>query len=182
MKVLFIGGTGNISKVCAELAMVRGHDVTLLNRGKNNAVPGARQIVADMSDTAAVASALGTERWDVVADFIIFTPEQLEQRIGLFRGPHWPIHFHQHRERVSEARHALSRHGIHASRQSVLGLFAGQNRVRRPPVAPHSAKRIFPAPSSAPPGPMAKPSSRWPSAATANIISPAWIECGKENP
>ena len=26
------------------------------------------------------------ERWDVVADFIIFTPEQLEQRINLFRG------------------------------------------------------------------------------------------------
>lgn len=85
MKVLFIGGTGNISKVCAELAMARGYDVTLLNRGKNNALPGARQIIADMSDTAAVASALGSERWDVVADFIIFTPEQLEQRLELFR-------------------------------------------------------------------------------------------------
>ena len=42
MKVLFIGGTGNISKVCAELAVARGYDVTLLNRGKNAGVPGAR--------------------------------------------------------------------------------------------------------------------------------------------
>jgi len=86
MKVLFIGGTGNISKVCAELAVARGYDVTLLNRGKNAVVPGARHIVADMADAAAVASALGSQRWDVVADFIIFTPEQLEQRLNLFRG------------------------------------------------------------------------------------------------
>ncbi|HXT12308.1 MAG TPA: SDR family oxidoreductase [Candidatus Angelobacter sp.] len=86
MKVLFIGGTGNISKVCAELAIARGYDVTLLNRGKNSAVRGARHIVADMENTAAVASALGSQHWDVVADFIIFTPEQLEQRLGLFRG------------------------------------------------------------------------------------------------
>jgi nucleoside-diphosphate-sugar epimerase len=86
MKVLFIGGTGNISKVCAELAIARGHDVTLLNRGKNSGVPGARHIAADMADSAATAAALGSQRWDVVAGFIIFTPEQLEQRLNLFRG------------------------------------------------------------------------------------------------
>ncbi len=86
MKILFIGGTGNISKVCVELAVARGHDVTLLNRGKRGAVPGTRQIAADMADTAAVTSALGNRCWDVVADFIVFTPEQLEQRLGLFRG------------------------------------------------------------------------------------------------
>ena len=86
MKILFIGGTGNISKVCAELAIARGYDVTLLNRGKNAGVPGARQIVADMADPVATAAALGSQRWDVVADFIIFTPEQLEQRLKLFRG------------------------------------------------------------------------------------------------
>ena len=86
MKILFIGGTGNISKVCAELAVARGYDVTLLNRGKSGGVHGARTIVADMEDSKAVAVALGSERWDVVTDFIIFTPEQLEQRINLFRG------------------------------------------------------------------------------------------------
>lgn len=86
MKILFVGGTGNISKVCVELAIARGHDVTLLNRGKRGSQAGARQIVADMSDSAGVASALGSQHWDVVADFIIFTPEQLEQRLELFRG------------------------------------------------------------------------------------------------
>jgi len=86
MKILFIGGTGNISKACVELAVAHGHDVTLLNRGSGGPVAGAKQIIADMADTKAVASALGDRRWDVVADFIIFAPEQLEQRLGLFRG------------------------------------------------------------------------------------------------
>lgn len=86
MKILFIGGTGTISKVCVELAIARGHDVTVLNRGNRGAVAGARQIIADMADTEAVVSALGGRSWDVVADFIIFGPEQLEQRLELFRG------------------------------------------------------------------------------------------------
>ena len=33
MKVLFIGGTGLISSACVELAVARGMDVVLLNRG-----------------------------------------------------------------------------------------------------------------------------------------------------
>ncbi len=86
MKILFIGGTGNISQACVDLAVARGHDVTLLNRGKRGAVAGTRQLVADMEDTAAAASVLDDQRWDVVADFLIFTPEQLEQRLSLFRG------------------------------------------------------------------------------------------------
>jgi nucleoside-diphosphate-sugar epimerase len=86
MKVLFIGGTGNISKVCAELAVARGYDVTLLNRGNNTVVRGARHIAGDMADPAMVASALNSQRWDVVADFITFTPEQLDVRLKLFRG------------------------------------------------------------------------------------------------
>jgi nucleoside-diphosphate-sugar epimerase len=86
MKVLFIGGTGNISKVCAELAVARGYDVWLLNRGNNTVVRGARHIAGDMADPAMVASALNSQRWDVVADFITFTPEQLDVRLKLFRG------------------------------------------------------------------------------------------------
>src|SRR5438105_4635857 len=86
MKVLFIGGTGNISKVCVELAVARGIEVTLLNRGQRGSLPGTRQIIADMTNPAAVAAAIGNQHWDVVADFITFTPEQLEQRLNLFRG------------------------------------------------------------------------------------------------
>jgi nucleoside-diphosphate-sugar epimerase len=86
MKILFIGGTGTISSACAQMALARGFELTLLNRGRQPAWPGARQIKADISDAAATAAALGNEKWDAVVDFIAFTPAELEQRIALFRG------------------------------------------------------------------------------------------------
>jgi nucleoside-diphosphate-sugar epimerase len=86
MKILFIGGTGTISSACAQLALARGFELTLLNRGRQTVPPGARQIKADIANHAATVAALGDQQWDVVADFIAFTPADVEQRIGLFRG------------------------------------------------------------------------------------------------
>jgi len=86
MKILFIGGTGTISSACAQLALARGFELTILNRGNRPTWPGARQIKADINDAAASATALGNEKWDAVVDYIAFTPAELEQRIGLFRG------------------------------------------------------------------------------------------------
>jgi len=39
VKVLFIGGTGLISSACVELAVARGIDVVLLNRGNATRPP-----------------------------------------------------------------------------------------------------------------------------------------------
>lgn len=86
MKVLFIGGTGRISTACSELAVARGLDLTLLNRGRRHDIAGAEQIAVDIADTKAAAAALGDARWDVVVDFISFTPDDLAQRLELFRG------------------------------------------------------------------------------------------------
>jgi nucleoside-diphosphate-sugar epimerase len=86
MKILFIGGTGTISSACAQLALARGFELTLLNRGNRSAWHGARQIKADIADAAATTKALGDERWDAVVDYIAFTPAEIEQRIALFRG------------------------------------------------------------------------------------------------
>ncbi|HAO79294.1 MAG TPA: NAD-dependent dehydratase [Verrucomicrobia subdivision 3 bacterium] len=86
MKILFIGGTGTISSACAQLALERGFELTLLNRGRQPGWPGARQITADIGDAAATAAALGDKCWDVVVDYIAFTPAEVEQRIALFRG------------------------------------------------------------------------------------------------
>jgi nucleoside-diphosphate-sugar epimerase len=86
MKILFLGGTGFISTACTQLAVARGFDVTLLNRAHHAAIPGARQITANIADPAAVAAALGRQNWDAVVDFIAFTPAEIEQRIALFRG------------------------------------------------------------------------------------------------
>jgi nucleoside-diphosphate-sugar epimerase len=86
MKVLFVGGTGIISTACAELALARGFDVTLLNRSRREPLPGAPQITADITDPATAATAIGNQRWDVVADFLAYTPAEIEQRLALFRG------------------------------------------------------------------------------------------------
>ncbi len=86
MRVLFLGGTGIISTACTRLAVARGFEVTLLNRGQRPAIPGTRHVQGDANDAASVTAAFGGETFDVVADFITFTPQQLEQRLALFRG------------------------------------------------------------------------------------------------
>lgn len=87
MKALLIGGTGTISTDVTRFLLANGWDVTLLNRGlRENLFPAARQIIADMNDEAAVCSALRNERFDVIADFICFTPDQALRDVRLFTG------------------------------------------------------------------------------------------------
>ncbi len=86
MKALFIGGTGTISTAVTRLALQRGWDMTLLNRGNRPVPEGARSVVADIADERAVAAALQGERFDVVADFIVFDVEQARRDIRLFQG------------------------------------------------------------------------------------------------
>ncbi len=86
MDVLFIGGTGIISTACTELAVARGLGVSVLNRSLRRPIPGATTIVADMADPATAARALAGRSWDVVVDFISFTPADIEARLALLRG------------------------------------------------------------------------------------------------
>jgi nucleoside-diphosphate-sugar epimerase len=85
MKILFLGGTGIISTACTELAVAKGHDVTVLNRSQRGPISGARQLTADINGPDA-ASALGNESWDVVVDFLAFNAASVESRLALFRG------------------------------------------------------------------------------------------------
>jgi nucleoside-diphosphate-sugar epimerase len=88
MKVLFIGGTGVISSACSRLAMRRGMELYLLNRGQTERpIPeGAHVLHGDARDRASVERALGEATFDAVVDWIVFAPEQLEADIALFRG------------------------------------------------------------------------------------------------
>ncbi len=88
MKALFIGGTGLISTAVSALALKRGWDLTLLNRGQHaRSVPdGAKVISADIQDDAAVRKALGDQHYDVVVDWIAFKPERVMRDIELFDG------------------------------------------------------------------------------------------------
>ena len=87
MKVLFIGGTGTISTACSALAVERGIDLYLLNRGETEAsVPESAQILrADIRKPDTVRTALGDQSFDVVVDWIAFTPEHVETDLELFR-------------------------------------------------------------------------------------------------
>lgn len=88
MKVLFIGGTGIISSACSKLALERGIELYLLNRGQSvRPVPeGARVLRGDVREPRSARAALGDLSFDVVVDWIAFTPDQLEGDLTLFRG------------------------------------------------------------------------------------------------
>lgn len=89
MKVLFIGGTGLISSACSALAVSRGIELYLLNRGATSSRPapeGAHILHGDIRDPQSVRAALGNQKFDVVVDWIVFTPEQLQVDLDLFRG------------------------------------------------------------------------------------------------
>jgi nucleoside-diphosphate-sugar epimerase len=88
MKALFIGGTGLISEAVSRLAVEKGIELYLLNRGQRaEFVPkGAKEMVADVKDQKAVRDALKGHTFDVVVDWIVFTPDQIERDIALFSG------------------------------------------------------------------------------------------------
>ncbi|MFS4417108.1 NAD-dependent epimerase/dehydratase family protein [Maribacter sp. 2307ULW6-5] len=86
MKVLFIGGTGNISAASSRLAVKRGMELYLLNRGKSPAkVPGAKSIVGDITQAHTLAE-LKRHHWDAVVNWIAFEPKDIERDIALFGG------------------------------------------------------------------------------------------------
>ncbi|MDR0377420.1 MAG: SDR family oxidoreductase [Spirochaetaceae bacterium] len=88
MKVLLIGGTGTISAAISRRLLETGHQLYLLNRGNRDGVScgGAVQFRCDISDEAGAAAVLKDTMFDVVADFIAFTPEHVERDYRLFRG------------------------------------------------------------------------------------------------
>ena len=86
MKALFIGGTGTISTEITKLCIRNGWDLTLLNRGRTPLPEGAKLLKADIGNEEEVRKAIEGQTWDVVADFIVFTPEQAERDIRLFSG------------------------------------------------------------------------------------------------
>ena len=87
MKVLFIGGTGVISSACSELAIARGIDLYLLNRGQSfRPQPEKATIISgDIRDSGAVAKTLGDQKFDVVVNWIAYTEEHIDTDITLFQ-------------------------------------------------------------------------------------------------
>lgn len=89
LRILFIGGTGIISSGCAPLLVEQGHRLTLLNRGRTTQRPipeGAEILSADVRDRQAVEAALAGRSFDVVVDWVAYTPDHIEVDLALFTG------------------------------------------------------------------------------------------------
>jgi nucleoside-diphosphate-sugar epimerase len=88
MKVLFIGGTGIISSASSQLALERGIELYLLNRGQSvRPIPAGAQILhGDIRDSQSASAALGNLSFDAVVDWVAFTPAHVEADLALFRG------------------------------------------------------------------------------------------------
>lgn len=86
MKILFVGGTGVISSACSALALERGLDLYLLNRGQSPrpAPPGAKILAADIRRPETVAAAVEGLHFDCVVDWVAFTPDHVQTDIELF--------------------------------------------------------------------------------------------------
>lgn len=69
MRLLVLGGTHHVGRAVVETALERGWVVTTLTRGiSGTAAPGTDERHADRLDPAALAAALGEDRWDLVID------------------------------------------------------------------------------------------------------------------
>jgi nucleoside-diphosphate-sugar epimerase len=88
MRVLFIGGSGNISTACGSLALASGMDLFILTRGKQEKpeLAHATFLTADINNPSAVNKALAGTTFDVVVNFIAYAPEEVERDIQLFSG------------------------------------------------------------------------------------------------
>jgi nucleoside-diphosphate-sugar epimerase len=86
MKIVFIGGTGNISADCAAWLYEHGHEIFVVSRGRS-AVPLQYQAIqADRKDLGAVRAALGGTRPEVVINFLGYDVDDVQLDYTLFQG------------------------------------------------------------------------------------------------
>jgi nucleoside-diphosphate-sugar epimerase len=86
MRILFIGGAGNISTDCAALLHERGHKILVLSRGRAGVPPAYTAIQADRKDSAAMRAALKGIQLDVAIDFLAYEVTDVQQDYELFNG------------------------------------------------------------------------------------------------
>jgi len=89
LRVLFIGGSGQISSACSRRAVELGVDLYVLNRGRTSTrplPPEAHVLEGDIRDPASARAAVGDLEFDAVADFVAYTPEHVQADVDLFAG------------------------------------------------------------------------------------------------
>ncbi len=83
MKVLFIGGSGNISSAVSRRAIEKGIELYHLNRG-NNQMLGVTNIKGNINDTE-IHKKLAEHQWDAVVNWVSFNEKDVERDFALFQ-------------------------------------------------------------------------------------------------
>src|SRR5215470_980128 len=86
MKILFLGGTGNISAECAALLHERGHEIIVVSRGRTPVPAEYRALRADRKDLTAMRAAINGVRPEVVINFLGFEVTDVQTDMALFEG------------------------------------------------------------------------------------------------
>lgn len=87
MKVMIVGGTGNISTSIVELLRRQGDEAVCFNRGRTTAEPlpsDVKQLHGDRRDTASFEAAMRAEKVDAAIDMIGFTAEDAKSDLRAF--------------------------------------------------------------------------------------------------
>lgn len=85
MKLLFIGGRGNISAECAAWAFQNGHEVAVVSRGRSQVPKDYQVFQADRKSLAEMRQSLGNYQPDVVLNFLGYEIADLEIDYVLFK-------------------------------------------------------------------------------------------------
>jgi len=86
MRILFIGGTGNLSADCASTLHSAGHDIWVVTRGSTPVPEEFGAVVADRRDLKSLRAALQGVEPEVVLNFLGFELSDVELDYELFRG------------------------------------------------------------------------------------------------
>jgi len=86
MKVLFIGGTGNISAECAALSKRNGHEVGVVSRGRQQVAREYVALAADRHDPEAMRKAIRLFEPEVVVNFLGYEVSDVRLDYELLEG------------------------------------------------------------------------------------------------
>ena len=87
MKVLYVGGNGQISFDCVHESVRQGHAVAVFNRGRHNAgLPDGVEVITGDFDDESTYAPLAERGFDVICQFRAFVPAHVERDIRIFGG------------------------------------------------------------------------------------------------
>lgn len=86
MRILFVGGTGNISSECAAELHQRGHDIYVVSRGRLAVPDQYHALAADRRDPLALRAALAAAQPEVVINFLGYELADVQLDVQLLQG------------------------------------------------------------------------------------------------